>query len=206
MLNPDLITTTYLPYLEHQLTPHRLQHSLNVMQIMSELADLYGLDREQAMVAGLLHDAAREISPARQIDIAVQAGIGFRYPCERHDFYLHGPVGAHIIERYLGVDDPLILGAIESHCYSGSTPYFDTTFSWCLRFADLMEPARTFPGVEKFRRVVRSGRLQEAALLDVGWGIELLQRLTWPIHPNLQQSYERLSAHLQVDDAFFARE
>jgi HD superfamily phosphohydrolase YqeK len=69
-----------------------------------------------------------------------------------------------------------------------------------------MEPARTFFGVEKFRRVVRKGHLQEAALLDAGWVIDLLQRLNWPVHPNLQQSYERLSAHLQVDEAFFARE
>jgi HD superfamily phosphohydrolase YqeK len=34
------------------------------MQVMSELAEIYALDRTQALVAGLLHDAAKDLSAA----------------------------------------------------------------------------------------------------------------------------------------------
>ena len=60
----DAIMERHLPRLEAALTPARLRHSLGVMQVMGELASVYGLDREQAMTAGLLHDAAIVYSPS----------------------------------------------------------------------------------------------------------------------------------------------
>jgi HD superfamily phosphohydrolase YqeK len=57
---------SYFPQLEASLTPARLRHSLGVMQVMGELAPVYELNREQAMIAGLLHDAAKDFSPEQQ--------------------------------------------------------------------------------------------------------------------------------------------
>ena len=55
------ITTTYLPYLERHLTPHRMQHSLNVMQ-------------GQVVLAGRLLEAALLMS-AWLIEYFPAAGI-----------------------------------------------------------------------------------------------------------------------------------
>ena len=44
-----MVETKYLPFLEEVLTQRRLDHSLGVMQVMGELAEVYDLDREKAM-------------------------------------------------------------------------------------------------------------------------------------------------------------
>jgi len=51
----------YLPFLKHVLTSKRLEHSLHVRLVMGELAKVYGLVQKQALVAGLLHDAAKDL-------------------------------------------------------------------------------------------------------------------------------------------------
>ena len=57
----------HLPFLEKVLTQERLNHSLGVMQVMSELAEVYGLDQEKAKTIGILHDAAKDL-PQEKID------------------------------------------------------------------------------------------------------------------------------------------
>lgn len=44
----------FLLYLTQRLTPTRLQHSQEVMRVMADLLDIYELEREQALTAGLL--------------------------------------------------------------------------------------------------------------------------------------------------------
>ena len=51
-------------YLEQNLTSSRLRHSLGVMQVMSDLAEIYMLDSQQAQLTGLLHDAAKDLNPS----------------------------------------------------------------------------------------------------------------------------------------------
>jgi HD superfamily phosphohydrolase YqeK len=53
----------YTPFLKQLLTPNRLRHSYGVMQVMQELAPIYALDPKKALLAGLLHDAAKELPP-----------------------------------------------------------------------------------------------------------------------------------------------
>ena len=201
---PDPIPT-YLPYLERHLTPRRVQHSLDVMHTMGRLADVYDLDREQALVTGLLHDAAKDVEPVRQVEIAKQAGIKIQHPCEWHHMYLHGPVGAHLVSSDLGITDPAILEAIKTHCAYSPDPHADTTLSWCLRFADLTEPGRSFLGVQKLRRMVLAGYLQEAALLMSAWLIEYFPKANIPTHPNFIHIRDHLSAQIGVDSDFFER-
>jgi HD superfamily phosphohydrolase YqeK len=52
----------YLLFIRTQLSDARIRHSIGVMQVMAELAPIYSLDRARAMTAGLLHDAARNVS------------------------------------------------------------------------------------------------------------------------------------------------
>src|SRR5690242_11239442 len=110
MLEEAPLIKRYLAYLQNVLTPGRLQHSLGVMQVMGDLATIYEFDRDQALLAGLLHDAAKELTPDQYEPIVQQAGIEFHDPCERdYNLYLHGPVGAFYVQKELGVSDPIIL-------------------------------------------------------------------------------------------------
>ena len=82
------------------------------MRVMGKLAEVYSLDRTRATIVGLLHDAARDLKPERQMTLAEEAKIELCHPCERHPQYLHGPVGAYLVSKEFEITDQLILDAI----------------------------------------------------------------------------------------------
>lgn len=196
----------YQAYLTQHLTPARLRHSLDVMRLMQDLAELYGLNRDLAQTAGLLHDVAKDLSQETLLALAEQGGISFAYPCERVSMYLHGPVGAYLVQTELGVDDPLIIHAIKTHTSHGELPDGQRRFAWCLRLADILAPVKPWPGMKKLRRKVYAGQFEEAKLLFSAWVIEYFLVSGIPVHPNFRHNVATLSATLQVPPDFYERE
>jgi len=200
----------YLAYLRQELTPKRLQHSLGVMQVMGELAKVYGLEREQALTVGLLHDAAKELEPTRQMEIVKEANIEIRCECDNNfHYYLHGPVGAYIVNKELGIDDPMVLDAITFHTYYGYGANFNAPICWCLRFADILEPTRDWSkvkwlcdNVDRLADIVYSGQMAEGAFLQTGWLIKWFVEEGKPVHPNMEREYRELSNQLGFDDTY----
>ena len=195
----------YLPFLSGLLTPARLQHSQGVMRMMAELAPIYALDRALALTAGVLHDAARDLTSERQLALAQEAAIEFGDPCECHPVYLHAPVGAYLVAKELGITDCLILDAIAAHSHAGGRRNSEAPLSQCLRFADILAPSREWKGMKRLRDVVFAQRVDEAALLQCGWLIEYFQEQRVPVHPNLTRQFHVLSSALAVSKAFFDR-
>lgn len=195
----------HLPRLAPLLTPPRLQHSLAVMAEMTALAPLYALDPVQAAAAGLLHDAARDLAPERQLKIIDEAGILLSDPCERHPVYAHALAGAQLAQRLFNVEAQPVLDAIRAHSYVGSGRMLTAPLSQCLRFADILAPTQPWLGMNRLRGVVYAGRAAEAALLQCGWLIEFLQAQAIPVHPNITRQYHSLISQKGVDDTFFDR-
>lgn len=185
-------------------TPETLQHSLNVMQVMSELSEIYSLDATKAKITGLLHDTAKDLDSQELLTLAERAKIVFDYPCERLPIYLHGPVGAYLVQKELQIADE-ILDAISTHTHYGQTSKPHADLSWCLRFADLLEPTRRWKGVKKLRSVVYGGHMEKAALLLTGWLIEYFQEVKVPVHPNIVRVHHQLAAAVHADEDFFDR-
>ena len=52
----------FLLYLSQRLTLSRLQHPQGVMRVMADLVDIFRVERDQAVTAGLLHDAATNLN------------------------------------------------------------------------------------------------------------------------------------------------
>jgi predicted HD superfamily hydrolase involved in NAD metabolism len=184
----------YTAFLAQTLTPARLRHSKGVMQTMGELAEVYGLDREQAVIAGLLHDAAKDLTPEQQEQVVQAGNILIHEPCEQdYSLYLHGPVGAYYVRKELEVTDPLILDAIGSHTWCDGYPEnFNHPLAWCLRFADILEPYRNWDdkarilreGTPQLRKLAYSGQMKEAALFQSEWVIRFFNENHFPVHPN----------------------
>jgi HD superfamily phosphohydrolase YqeK len=180
------------------------------MQVMGELAGIYQLDRDQALTAGLLHDAAKDLPAERQIELIKAGNIQIHDKCENnYALYLHGPVGSFFIKRDLGIRDELVLQAIDGHCYYGESPSFDHPLSWCLRFADLLEPNRNWTHekiilncVKHTRDWVYAGRMKKAAFLQTGSLIAFYEVKNLPIHPKMRRIYQALGKELELDDAF----
>ncbi len=197
--------SAYTQFLEQHLSPTRLAHSHGVMAVMGQLAEWYGLEPEPAQTAGLLHDAARDMPRAQMLALAQEAGLSFRYDCERLPLYLHGPVGAYWIQQYLGITDLMILDAVATHTQYDTVSEAHSRFAWCLRLADLLAPSRPWIGMRKLQHIVRSGSLETAALLQVGWLIEYLGESGVPVHPNFYTLYRELQTRSLVQEDFFAR-
>ncbi|MFN8594757.1 MAG: bis(5'-nucleosyl)-tetraphosphatase (symmetrical) YqeK [Anaerolineae bacterium] len=201
----ESIVEQYIPFLTNVLSASRLQHSLGVMQVMGELVEIYDLDRTQALLAGLLHDAAKDLSVERQLALAQEAQFEFRHECERHPVYLHALVGAYLVAKELGIADELILDAISAHSDGGDKIGSNLQFQWCLQAADVLAPVSEWPGMKKLRHIVYGGRLDEAALLRCHWLLEYFEKAGVPIHPNLAKKYRLLTDRLQIAEDFFER-
>jgi len=202
----------YLPFLEKVLTPRRLDHSLGVMQLMGELAEVYGLDREKALTIGILHDAGKDLPPDQQKQLIDEGNIQIQHACESdYVYYLHAPVGSYFVRRELGIDNELILDAIATHTYFGNTSYFNDPLSWCLRFSDILEPTRNWgrekrllEGAKRLKELVFAGKLVEGAFLQTGVIIQWYEEKGVPVHPNMRRVKQELAAQLGVDDTLFA--
>jgi predicted HD superfamily hydrolase involved in NAD metabolism len=176
----------YLDDLRANLTPARLAHSLEVMAVMDRLAGIYCLEREKALTAGLLHDAAKDFPDERLVEMAARAGLALPDPCDRHPLYLHGPVGAVYVRERLGITDAQILDAIHTHSLVENGSDFHAPFSWCLRFADILEPNRSWTDFHaRLEPVVYAGQLREGAQMALEWIFVLFARVGNPVHPRL---------------------
>ena len=197
---------TYVTFLKRMVTPSTFEHSLRVMQIMEELAEIYALNPIRAITAGLLHDVAKDLKPKQQLILARQANLVLHHTYEKLPLYLHGPVGAYLVNHMLKISDPLIIGAISAHTYAGQQVDADDPLFWCLRFADVLAPIRQWTGMDRLKEVVYAGHMEKGALLLCGWLIELFQLCQVPIHLNLVDNFLGLALKLNIrDDSFFAR-
>jgi predicted HD superfamily hydrolase involved in NAD metabolism len=152
----------YEAYLKKNLTPKRFEHSMGVMRTMEELALVYRLDKDQAIAAGLLHDAAKEL-PLSQWMALIEKNERILHDAKEYDYdhYLHGPVGAILLQRDLEIEDEEVLGAIATHGYYGPWEQFHCALGWCLRLADILEPGRDWSNNPWLKDIVHP--LREAA-------------------------------------------
>jgi predicted HD superfamily hydrolase involved in NAD metabolism len=199
------LTEKYLPFLKRVLTPPRLEHSIGVMNVMGELAEVFSLNRSQALIAGLLHDAAKDLEPQHQLALAYDLKINFVHPCEQHPVYLHGIVGAHFVFTELGITDTAILDAISTHTDVGNEDKRSALLSRCLRCADVLAPVAPWNGMKKLHSIVFAKQIEQAELLRSGWLIEHFRESHIPIHPNIAKNYQVLSDKFNTSDAFFER-
>lgn len=192
---------SFIPQLKNRLSEGRFLHSVGVMQTMSELAEIYSLDWGKAKIIGLLHDAAKELQKD-QINLLVREGnIQIQHDCES-DFvyYLHGPVGAYLVQKEFGVTDQEIIDAIYVHTFCDCGRNFNSPLSWCMRFADLIEPNRDWSrlgwmveGVKELREVTFQGQFKKAALLHLNLALRLFKKNGVAVHPNVYQCIDEFS-------------
>ena len=197
----------YLPFLKEVLTPRRLEHSISVMQVMGDLSTIYGFDRELGETIGILHDAGKDLDLEHIQRLIDQADIQIHYECDwNYLLHLHGPVGAAYVRNDLGLTDPLVLAAIESHTSYGNSPYFDCPVCWCLRFADVLEPTRNFQDepliqdkIHQLKALVYSGKMAEAVVYQTGMLMGWFEEKGFPVHPNMRKSHREFSARINPD-------
>ena len=136
--------------LEKRLKPSRFRHSLGVAETAVKLAKRFGADEERARVAGLLHDCAREFRNEDMVKEAEKRGIAIGEVERSMPLLLHADIGAVRVRELYGVEDAAISQAIARHTVGGPAMTVLDKIIW---YADMIEPGRDFPGVDKLREL-----------------------------------------------------
>ncbi|MEJ7842690.1 MAG: bis(5'-nucleosyl)-tetraphosphatase (symmetrical) YqeK [Rubrobacter sp.] len=166
-------------FARERLSAKRYGHTLRVADTAEELARVHGLDPDRARLAGLLHDATRELSPAEFLDLARSWRLPVGESERESPNLLHGPVAAELARRELGLEDGEVLDAIREHTTGrpGMGP-----LSLVLYVADKVEPARDYPSVGRLRRLARED-LRGAAAESLRRSIAHNEERGRPTHP-----------------------
>jgi len=135
-------------FLEQHFSPARWRHSQGVALAARKMALRCGVEPSRAELAGWLHDYARDLEERVLLEIGEENGF-VTHPVERWvPELLHGPVGAYLVQRDLGINDAEVLRAIAVHTLGAEEM---SILDKIVYIADLIEEGRDYPGVEKLR-------------------------------------------------------
>ena len=167
--------------LEQQLTPSRYRHSLGVAETAVAIARRFGMNEERARIAGLLHDCGRMYETAQLPAEARRRGIPIGKIEAAMPLLLHAYVGAYLVYEIYGVDDAAVAQAIWRHTVGGENM---TALDKIVYFADMIEPSRAYPEVEKLRELARTAPLDEMMLVGLTDSILFVAQKGGLIHPD----------------------
>ena len=144
-------------------------------------AGLKELDREQVELAAWGHDIARALS--RQELLARARGFGLEVsPVEAEaPILLHGPVGAEILRREHGIDDPEVLAAARFHSTGRAGM---SLLEKVIFVADKIEPGkvRAKPALARVRELADQD-LDAAILEYLDQMLMVASEENWSLHP-----------------------
>ena len=134
----------YSVWMHHYLGAKRLLHTLNVGYLSAHLAGLYGADKDKALIAGALHDCAKELPLDQQLEMAKRY-TGDLFTEKK---IIHSSAGATFAKEELGIDDSEILDAI---CYHTTGRGGVSVLEKIVYLADKIEPARNYMDLAPIR-------------------------------------------------------
>ena len=167
--------------LAKSLKPSRYQHSLGVAETAVFLAQRFGVNEEQAKVAGLLHDCAREFRNEDLIAEAEKRLIMVGNIERQMPLLLHAYVGSRLVTEKYGVSDHAVEQAIWRHTVGGAKM---TKLDKIIWFADMIEPNRDYPGVEELRSLAKTAALDDMVLAGLTQSITFVLQKGGLIHPD----------------------
>jgi predicted HD superfamily hydrolase involved in NAD metabolism len=175
-----------------QLTEHRYQHTLGVMETSIGLAEKYGADVKKAEIAAIFHDYAKFRSKDEMKEIIMSQGLPQDLLLFNTELW-HAPVGAYLVEKEAGVCDPEVLDAIRFH--TSGRPNM-TLLEKVIYLADYIEPGRHFPGVEEVREIANDN-LDKALVKAIQNTILFLMKKNQTIYPETFYTYNDLIQKLE---------
>lgn len=165
-------------------TPYRLAHIFRVADLAARIASANDADPEKAYIAGLLHDAARDLSDAAILELVEPETEWER----SHPRSLHGRAG-RVLAQSFGIRDNDILEAIEGHVYGVDRR---NKVGMAVFVADTAEPGR---GVNHgIRELALAGQLEAAYAEALRQKLAYLKGKGVDPHPRTVLAYAQVSS------------
>jgi predicted HD superfamily hydrolase involved in NAD metabolism len=166
------------------LTEERYEHVLRVADTAKKLAERFAIPVEKAEQAALFHDIAKCMNKSELHQILEREKEDSRLFRFHHELW-HAPVGAIITRDKFAISDADILNAIRYHTTGRSEM---TALEKLIYIADMIEPGRSFPGVEILR-----GKAQENLNTAMGaciyQSVHFLVNKKVPVYPDSIDCY-----------------
>jgi predicted HD superfamily hydrolase involved in NAD metabolism len=177
-----------------QLTDHRYQHTIGVMETAIDLAKRYGVDVKKAELSAIFHDYAKFRPKDEMKQIIINQGMEQQL-LEFNSELWHAPVGAFLVEKEVGLNDEEILDAIRYHT-SGRVGM--SLLDKIIYLADYIEPGRRFPGVDEVRDLAQDN-LNQALIQALKNSIQFLMKKNQPVYPDTIYTYNDLVKLGRID-------
>ena len=177
-----------------RLSDKRYEHTINVKKMAVKLAKHYGTDPEQAALAALLHDAAKEL-PKDEMRAIMQAHPEYAQGGEaRPTPVWHGICAAILARTEWGVTDEAVLSAIACHT-AGKAGM--TQLDKILYLADMTSAERDWPGVNKLRKLELKD-LDLAMLAALRQTNDFVLSQGKPLDPMSKAAYDEIKAEVDA--------
>ena len=187
--------------LQQVLKPNRYMHTLGVAYLSSALAMCHGVSHKDALIAGLLHDCAKNIPE----DVMYQE-------CEQHNIILseyekkipelvHAAYGAYLAREEYQISQEDILLAVRNHTLGRPSM---TLLEQIVYLADYLEPGRnhpTTPVLDELRRIAFQS-LDEATYLVSKNSIHYFESTGKLADPMTYQVYEYYKEKLKKENSY----
>ncbi len=170
--------------LAHRLSKGRYEHVLRVSEIAKLLAIKYEVSVEQAEQAALFHDIAKCMDKDNLRDSLVLGDADSRLISFHHELW-HATVGAMIAHDEFGIKDEDVLNAIRFHTTGRSDM---SKLEKLIYVADMIEPGRSFPGVENLRQQAEVS-LDTAMEACIYQSVQFLVKKRVPVFPDSIDCY-----------------
>ena len=133
------ISRKFRKEMQEALKADRFDHTLGVAYTAANLASVHDEDIQKALIAGYLHDCAKNISHEDQIKICKKYDVEVSDIEKRNPSLIHAKAGMCLARYKYGIDDTDILNAIRWH----TTGHPEMTGLEKIVFiADFIEPNR----------------------------------------------------------------
>ena len=144
--------------LQARVKASRYRHSLGVSQTAEQLARIYGVDQNEAAVAGLLHDWDKSLTGDELKRKAKKLKLADKEVREHATGVLHSWTAAATLRDKFPELSDAVLQAISRHT-CGAVGMSD--LDMVVFVADIIEPGRDFPDIEGLRAAVGEVCLEE---------------------------------------------
>ena len=150
-------------YLKENLKVNRYNHTLGVVETAKKLAEINKISVEKAEIAALAHDVAKNLSLEEMMSIISENNIELSKTERENSNLWHSIIAPIEAKNKLKIENEEILDAIRWH----TTGKEDMSIlAKIIYIADMIEPSRDFPGVEKIRQTTFEN-LDEGVLLGL---------------------------------------
>lgn len=176
-----------LAIVKEQITNHRYEHTLGVMETAIKLAKRFGADEKKAELTAIFHDYAK-FRDLEEMKTIIQEQSMDPELLEYNSELWHAPVGAYLVEKEVGITDSVILDGIRYH--TSGRPNM-SLLEKTIYLADYIEPGRHFPGVEEVREMAKED-LDKALIQAVKNSVAFLMKKNQRIFPLTFHTYNDL--------------